>query len=190
MAGSRAAPDSGAFAAVDVHYLGTAGARAALVTASDPRFAGLAGTATILVAETGQYRPGEFYLRELPPIRVVCRHAGPLALIVVDGYVDLDPQGRPGLGAHVHAEFGARVIGVAKTAYRTATHAAQIRRGHSARPLYITAAGLTIADAAGLVESMAGPFRIPDALRTVDRLARGLEQPDRDLGRATSDALA
>jgi deoxyribonuclease V len=101
----------------------------------------------------------------------------------VDGYVDLDPQGRPGLGAHVHAEFGAPVIGVAKTAYRTATHAAQIRRGQSARPLYITAAGLTIADAAGLVENMAGPFRIPDALRTVDRLARGLEQPDRDLGR-------
>jgi len=190
MTGSRAVLDSSAFAAVDVHYLGAAGARAALVTARDARFAGLAATATILVAETEQYRPGEFYLRELPPIRTVCRHAGPFALIVVDGYVDLDPQGRPGLGAHVHAEFGAPVIGVAKTAYRTATHAAQIRRGQSARPLYITAAGLTIADAAGLVENMAGPFRIPDALRTVDRLARGLEQPDRDLGRATSDALA
>ena len=190
MTGSRAALDGSAFAAVDVHYLGAAGARAALVTARDARFAGLAATATILVAETEQYRPGEFYLRELPPIRTVCRHAGPFALIVVDGYVDLDPQGRPGLGAHVHAEFGAPVIGVAKTAYRTATHAAQIRRGQSARPLYITAAGLTIADAAGLVENMAGPFRIPDALRTVDRLARGLEQPDRDLGRATSDALA
>jgi deoxyribonuclease V len=127
-------------------------------------------------------------LRELPPIRAVCRHAGPLALIVVDGYVDLDPDGRPGLGAHVHAEFGVPVIGVAKTAYRTATHAVQIRRGGSARPLFITAAGLTIADAAGLVENMAGPFRIPDALRAADRLARGLQQPDRELGRATSGA--
>lgn len=190
MAGSRAGLDSSAFAAVDVHYLGAAGARAALVTASDARFAGLAGTATILVPETAQYRPGEFYLRELPPIRAVCRHAGPFALIVVDGYVDLDPEGRPGLGAHVHGEFGAPVIGVAKTAYRTAIHAARIRRGQSARPLYITAAGLTIADAAGLVENMAGAFRIPDALRTADRLARGLEQPDRELGRATPDALA
>jgi deoxyribonuclease V len=82
------------------------------------------------------------------------------------------------------------VIGVAKTAYRTATHAARIRRGQSARPLYITAAGLTIADAAGLVEQMAGAFRIPNALRTADRLARGLEQPDREFGRATPDALA
>lgn len=190
MAGSRAAEDSSAFAAVDVHYLGAAGARAALVTASDARFAGLAGTATILVPDTAQYRPGEFYLRELPPIRAVCRHAGPFALIVVDGYVDLDPEGRPGLGAHVHGEFGAPVIGVAKTAYRTAIHAARIRRGQSARPLYITAAGLTIADAASLVENMAGAFRIPDALCTADRLARGLEQPDRELGRATPDALA
>jgi deoxyribonuclease V len=190
MADSRAAPNRLAFAAVDVHYLGAAGARAALVTADDARFAELADTATILVAETEQYRPGEFYLRELPPIRAVCRHAGPFALIVVDGYVDLDPQGQRGLGGYVHAEFGAPVIGVAKTSYRSATHAAQIRRGQSARPLYITAAGLTITEAAGLVENMAGPFRIPDALRTVDRLARGLEQADRDLGRATSDALA
>src|SRR5258708_25323883 len=47
------------------------------------RFTELVGTATILVAEAEQYRPGEFYLRELPAIRAVCRHAGPFALIVV-----------------------------------------------------------------------------------------------------------
>jgi deoxyribonuclease V len=82
--------DFGAFAAVDVQYL-TASARAALVTAKDATFAELASTATVLVPETAKYRPGEFYLRELPPIRAVCRHAGPYALIVVDGYVDLDP---------------------------------------------------------------------------------------------------
>ena len=178
------------FAAVDVHYLAAAGARAALVTARDVRFTELAGTATILVPESPQYTPGAFYLRELPPIRAVCRHAGPFALIVVDGYVDLDPEGRPGLGAYVHGELGAPVIGVAKTAYRTATHAARIRRGQSAKPLYITAAGMSIADAARLVEDMAGAFRIPDALRTADRLARGLELPHRELGRTTPDALA
>ncbi len=165
------------FAAVDVHYERLARARAALVTANDPQFADVAGTTTILVAEAEPYRPGEFYLRELPPIRAICRDAGPLALIVVDGYVDLDPSGRPGLGAYVHAEFSVPVIGVAKTPFRTATHAAQIRRGQSAKPLFITAAGLTIADAASLIQDMAGPFRIPDALRTADRLARGLELP-------------
>jgi deoxyribonuclease V len=190
MVGNRAVPDRSTFAAVDVHYFAAGGARAAVVTARDASFAELASTATVLVAEAEQYTPGQFYLRELPPIRAVCRHAGPFALIVVDGYVDLDPEGRPGLGAHVHAELGVPVIGVAKTAYRTATHAARIRRGRSARPLFITAAGLTIADAADLVENMAGPFRLPDALRTADRLARGLERPDRELGRATSDALA
>jgi deoxyribonuclease V len=97
------AQDRRTFAAVDVHYLGAAGARAALVTANDARFAELTGSTTILVGEGEGYSPGQFYLRELPPIRAVCQHAGPLALIVVDGYVDLDPAGRPGLGAHVHA---------------------------------------------------------------------------------------
>lgn len=34
--------------------------------------------------------------------------SGRLALIVVDGYVDLDAAGRPGVGAHVYAEFSVR----------------------------------------------------------------------------------
>jgi deoxyribonuclease V len=75
----------------------------------------------------------------------------------------------------VHAEFGVPVIGVAKTPFRTATHAALVFRGRSARPLYVTAAGMTIADAARLVAAMAGSFRLPDALKRADRLARGLE---------------
>jgi deoxyinosine 3'endonuclease (endonuclease V) len=37
---------------------------------------------------------------------------------------------------------------------------------------------MTTADAAGLVAEMAGRFRMPDALKLVDRLARGLERPD------------
>jgi deoxyribonuclease V len=177
VADNLGARGTGSYAAVDVHYAGPAGARAALQSASDPRFAELASSTTILLAEAAPYRPGEFYLRELPPLRAVCRAAGPLALIVIDGYVDLDPDGRPGLGAHVHAEFGVPVIGVAKTPFRTATHAVQIRRGQSARPLFITAAGLSVADAARLVQDMAGPFRVPDAVRIADRLARGLELP-------------
>jgi deoxyribonuclease V len=166
-----------AFAAVDVHYLGAAGARAALLTATDPRFAVVTDSRTKLVPDPGPYRSGEFYLRELPPLRAVLQDAGPLDLIVVDGYVDLDPAGRPGLGALVHGEFGAPVIGVAKSLFLTATHAALVLRGASARPLYVTAAGLPVADAAALVSEMAGPFRIPDALRRADRLARGTDLP-------------
>jgi deoxyribonuclease V len=90
----------------------------------------------------------------------------------VDGYADLDPAGRPGLGAHAHAEFGVPVIGVAKTAFRTATHAVPVVRGGSARPLFVTAAGMSADEAAALVAGMAGRFRLPDALRRADALAR------------------
>jgi deoxyribonuclease V len=102
-----------------------------------------------------------------------------MALLVVDGYTDLDPDGRPGLGAHAHAEFGVPVIGVAKTAFRTATHAVPVLRGSSARPLYVTAAGMSRADAADLVWRMAGRHRIPDALRRADALARNGTAADR-----------
>ena len=64
------------------------------------------------------------------------------------------------------------MIGVAKTAFRTATHAIPVLRGTSARPLYVTAAGMPRADAAELVRQMAGRHRLPDALRRVDTLAR------------------
>jgi len=137
----------------------------------------IAGTSTAMVAVTAVYRPGEFYRRELPPLQAVIPRSGELALIVVDGYVDLDGEGRPGLGAYVHAEFGVPVIGVAKTPFRTATHAAQVLRGRSGRPLYVTAAGMPMGDAAQLVDQMVGSFRVPDALRLADRVARGLELP-------------
>jgi deoxyribonuclease V len=95
-----------------------------------------------------------------------------LGLLVVDGYVDLDPGGRPGLGAYAHAEFGIPVIGVAKSRFRTATHAVPVVRGSSGRPLFVTAAGMLAADAADLVRHMTGRYRLPDALRRADTLAR------------------
>jgi deoxyribonuclease V len=61
---------------------------------------------------------------------------------------------------------------VAKSAFRTAVHAVPVLRGTSARPLFVTAAGMPRADAAELVRQMAGRFRVPDALRCADHLAR------------------
>jgi deoxyribonuclease V len=164
--------------AVDVHYQEDGTARAAAVAAHERCFCRIAWTRTAVVTAGAPYVPGEFYRRELPAIRAVIPVGGELSLIVVDGYVDLDPDGRPGLGAHVHAEFGVPVIGVAKTAFRDASHAARVLRGRSSRPLYVTAAGMAVAEAACVVGEMAGHFRIPDALRLADRLARGLEKPD------------
>src|ERR1700730_7626927 len=77
-----------------------------------------------------------------------------------------------GLGAHAHAALGVPVIGVAKSAFRTATHAIPVVRGTSARPLFVTAAGMSRNDAADLVRHMAGRFTLPDALRRADVLAR------------------
>jgi len=165
------------FVAVDVHYVDDGTARAAMVAARDSRFSMICGADTAVTAVGAPYQPGEFYRRELPPLRAVLPSPGTLALIVVDGYVDLDAAGRPGLGAYVHAEFGVPVIGVAKTLFKTATHAAQVLRGGSSRPLYVTAAGLPVADAARVVAEMAGGFRLPAALKLADRLARGLEEP-------------
>jgi deoxyribonuclease V len=166
------AAEGGRFGAVDVHYPQSGGAGAALVVADDRRFTALVAERVRWLPDVGPYEPGRFFERELPAIRAVLAGMDRLDLIVVDGYVDLDPSGRPGLGAHLHAEVAVPVIGVAKTAFRTATHAVPVRRGTSARPLLVTAAGLPVDDAAALVAAMAGPHRIPTALRRVDALAR------------------
>ena len=72
------------------------------------------------------------------------------------------------------------MIGVAKSAFRTATHAIAVLRGTSGRPLYVTAAGMPRADAARIVRHMAGRHRLPDALRRADTLARhGRPRPPR-----------
>ncbi|WP_036970436.1 endonuclease V [Promicromonospora kroppenstedtii] len=162
------------YGAVDVQYLDDGGARAALVVAEDPGFAALVEERTVRVERVAEYRPGRFYERELPPLREVLGGVAPLDLLIVDGYVDLDPAGSPGLGAHV-ADSGLApvVLGVAKTRFRTASHAAEVLRGQSAQPLYVTASGMALDAAADLVREMAGDARFPAALRRVDRLARG-----------------
>lgn len=164
--------DFGVCTAMDVHYLRTGGARAAAVLAADAAFAHVLAERTAVLPRVPAYRPGEFYLRELPPLCAVLEDLSGLGLLVVDGYADLDPGGRPGPGAHAHAEFSVPVIGVAKSRFRTATHAAPVLRGSSARPLFVTAVGMPIADAADLVRCMAGRYQLSDALRRADTLAR------------------
>ena len=164
------------YGAVDVYYPPSGGARAALVVATDPAFATVVDERVAWLAHVAPYQPGSFFRRELPATRAVLDGVTDLDLLIVDGYVDLDPAGLPGLGARLHDEIGVPVIGVAKTAFRGATHAAVVHRGTATRPLYVTAAGVTVAQAARLVASMAGPHRLPNALRRVDRLSRDGDQ--------------
>jgi deoxyribonuclease V len=168
------------FGAVDVHYPDSGGARAALVLADEQTFATIVGERVQWLDTVAAYQPGQFYARELPAIRAVLAGAPSVGLLIVDGYCDLDPSGRPGLGAHVHRDLGVPVIGVAKSAFHTATHAVAVRRGPVrpvTRPLYVTACGFDLAEAVRLVSAMAGPYRLPNALRRVDALARGHAAP-------------
>lgn len=140
--------------------------------AGDAAFAEIIDVKTAWLPDVIAYEPGEFYRRELPALRAVLADVTGLGQLIIDGYVDLDATGRPGLGAHAHLEFGVPVIGVAKTAFHTATHAIPVLRGRSARPLYVTAAGLPLAEAAEQVRTMTGRFRLPDAVRRADALGR------------------
>ena len=67
---------SGVCAAVDVHYLSTGGARAAAALAADTAFAHVPAERTAVVPRVAPCRPGEFYLRELPPLRAVLAGLG------------------------------------------------------------------------------------------------------------------
>jgi len=158
--------------AVDVHYPVSGGACAALVVAADRGLAAVVEEHVVRLGTVEPYEPGFFFRRELPAIEAVLGRTAAVDLLIIDGYVDLDPGGSPGLGAHVHEQLGLPVVGVAKTEFRTASHAVVVRRGGSTRPLYVTAVGVELAEAAAMVAGMAGPHRIPDALRRVDELAR------------------
>jgi deoxyribonuclease V len=128
------------------------------------------------VMDVKPYRPGAFFERELPCLLAALRATRvALGAVVVDGYVELDAGGTPGLGAHLHQALGERVavIGVAKSAFRGSAFAAQVHRGARARrPLFVTARGIPTAVAATLVASMHGEHRLPTLITRADRLAR------------------
>jgi deoxyinosine 3'endonuclease (endonuclease V) len=107
-------------AIVDAHYQG-GGAVVACVVARRWTDALPSDERVVTVAAVLPYRPGAFFERELPCIlRVLSLVRGKFKAVVVDGYVDLDERGTPGLGAHLHAQLAGAVpvVGVAKTAYQ------------------------------------------------------------------------
>ena len=175
-------PNTTVVGAADVHYNGAGGATAALVVCNELAFATVIAEHVTSIIHVAPYESGALFKRELPCIQAVLALSDPLQLLVVDGYATLDPDGRPGLGAHVAAAFNLPVIGVAKTPFRTATHAIRVVRGTATRPLYVTAAGdIEIDEAARIVAAMVGPHRVPAALARADRLARNHAEPDSDI---------
>lgn len=161
-------------AALDVAYEPTRAAAACVLFArwADPAEA---DARVVLVDDVAPYEPGAFYKRELPCLlAALAGVALPLEAVVVDGYVWLSAERRPGLGAHLHEALGGGtpVVGVAKTSFAGSAFAEPVVRGTSTSPLYVTAAGVDPPTAARWIREMHGPHRVPTLLRRVDRLCR------------------
>ena len=129
------------------------------------------------LSEIAGYVPGEFYKRELPCILSLLRQIDQVVIeaIIVDGFVFLDDDQKPGLGAKLFESLEGKipVIGVAKTNFATIeTLKRGIFRGESTRPVYVTAVGIDVDEAAERIKIMRGEFRIPTLLKELDRLTK------------------
>lgn len=125
---------------------------------------------------SGSLRACQFYRRELPALRaVLSKFTLRPEVIIIDGYVWLGDWDHPGLGAHLHKALGGSVavIGVTKKLFLRGPAVQTIRRGNSARLLYVSTAGMDLNEAAARIVELHGEFRVPTLLKRVDRLCRG-----------------
>lgn len=124
-----------------------------------------------------QYQAGRFYERELPCLLSVLKRAGrEFEMIIIDGYVHLQPEGGKGLGVHLFEalSYSPAIVGVAKNPLNVADRFVPICRGRSRKPLFVSAIGCSLDQAARSVLSMHGQYRIPTLLRLADHHARGI----------------
>ncbi|MFV8752025.1 endonuclease V [Nannocystaceae bacterium ST9] len=127
------------------------------------------------IPDVAPYVSGRFFERELPCALAILADLGRTPdLVIIDGYVFLDDQGRAGFGVHLWQALGEHtpVIGVAKNRFRSNPAAIELLRGGSTRPLFVTAIGIDVGDAAEHVRAMHGEHRLPTLLKRVDRLCR------------------
>jgi deoxyribonuclease V len=162
-------------ACTDVHYTNThAVAACILFRGWSDAHSDLAITER--VEDAAAYEPGQFYRRELPALlSVISKLALRPEVIIIDGYVWLGDRDHPGLGAYLHKALdeSAAVVGVAKKPFRSGPAVRSVRRGTSARPIYVSTAGMDLNEAAARIAELHGEFRIPTLLKRVDLLCRG-----------------
>jgi len=160
-------------AALDVHYDdGVSSALAAAVVFQNWEDEEPLREYTVCRNGIAAYIPGQFFQRELPCLLAVLSVIQePINVVVIDGYVSLGDK--PGLGIHLWEALKRQtaVVGVAKTRFHSAS-AAEVFRGLSKTPLFVTAVGMEVAEAAAKIVTMAGPHRNPLLLKRVDHLAR------------------
>ena len=128
-----------------------------------------------IVQRVAPYVSGQFYRRELPCIlKVLPIDVKYIDAILIDGYVWLENNNSPGLGALLYAKLdrSTPVIGIAKSRYKKSQLADEVIRGNSTRPLYITAIGIDQRVAARKIVKMHGKYRVPTLLKKVDQLTK------------------
>ncbi|MEM9263323.1 MAG: endonuclease V [Pseudomonadota bacterium] len=160
--------------AVDVYY-GEKAASCGGVSFKDWKGSSPEATYLHKLDHVAEYKPGEFYKRELPCIiELLNTLTFSPETVIIDGYVFLDGCAKPGLGKHLYdaLDRSTPVIGVAKSRYKSIRSEFALLRGKSMRPLFVTTSGMDIDDAKCRVKEMHGEFRIPTLLRAADQLAR------------------
>lgn len=125
------------------------------------------------IAEVAPYVPGQFYKRELPCILKVLEQIDitDIDILLLDGYVFLDDDKKPGLGMYVYEYFQQMipVIGVAKRAFKdNKKQVREVLRGTSKQPLFVTSVGIEVEEAAANILKMNGKYRIPTLLKQLD----------------------
>ncbi|MGH7491178.1 MAG: hypothetical protein ACREOO_02160 [bacterium] len=78
------------------------------------------------------------------------------------------------MGKHLYDALQGRsfIIGVAKTRFKDAPAEIEVYRGGSKRALYVTAVGISDADAKSFVLRMHGGHKLPTILKRVDQLSK------------------
>ena len=163
--------------ALDVAYTGDEHGHAVAIAFAEWNAATTIATYSAILTPVPPYEPGAFYRRELPCLLAVLAQVSlaEVNCVVVDGYVTLGAEERPGLGQHLYEALGSRVpvVGVAKTRFAgVAPQVVPVLRGQSQSPLYVTSAGLPVAEAARQVAAMHGAYRFPTLLKHLDDLTK------------------
>ncbi|CEJ71753.1 Endonuclease V [Chryseobacterium oranimense] len=126
---------------------------------------------------TSGYESGAFYKRELPCILSLLKKIDLKEedIIIVDGYVTLDDDGKIGLGGYLYEALDRKyaIIGIAKNEFASPdSQRRNVLRGESKTPLFLTAKGADVDDILPKVKQMHGGYRIPALLKKLDQLSR------------------
>ncbi|AYM98956.1 endonuclease V [Chryseobacterium sp. 3008163] len=126
---------------------------------------------------TAEYESGAFYKRELPCILSLLEkiQLKPNDIIIVDGYVTLNDEGKIGLGGYLFEALNRKfpVVGIAKNGFSSPdSKRREVFRGESKTPLFLTSIGIDVDEVQKKVEKMHGNFRFPTLLKKLDQLTR------------------